>query len=783
MPHALAVEVEPRKTACGWGAGHGACTFESHDIHRYARGPWRTPTASAASVLSRPGAPLPPGVRSRYERSFGTDLSGVRVHADPLAALAADQLNADAWTSGQHIVMGAGRYALGGDQLLAHELTHVVQQRTSRPVPTFAGDNPAAEVQADRVSARVASGAHAGPITAEPTGIAREPRRKRGVGYEAVTTASEQEFRRILAKPVPAGSIERRTTLISFLEMLPVVEKARLLTQLSNPQDPLAVLLRRRVDASTVPMVLEVLRLGSGGQTAKRAPERMTDEALKAEFLSIMEAPIAAGRSETSFEDVVAEERSTELYAEEAQRGLAYTTPDPATEHEMDLDFQLHQATQKFDYVGADLEHLKSKFERPPVNLLGGGSQGYYRTLQVLEGGLSEVGESAVKSDAANISFVSGPQKIEAPYLDPKRLVLAVRYPVMMQLKSGATKTYIFEIWWFADGRNEYNVLAGFAERAASFNPSPEARFFLAGELQQGMAIRLGMLMRPLVGDRILAAQMKRELIAAVASGLVGHAADIGAAKVLGGGPPKTAPTGPAPHLAEPPTQVKRQVYHEGQMHDVTSNPPVIYKRGTAATTSDEPVTAPKAVQPAQATRDLQRKQEVAAEFEEAQRGVSQEPGYRRDDPRWSQQAAQIEENAARGRLNEAYLRGTLETKLNNEYDNVADQVWVRPNRDDGKPADFYFIPDHLAGDRATGKVVAIDGKFGPSADLTNRQAIGYPMLARNGGTVMSRNQPLYPYGTKLPPTQALRAEPTVNLWTTPQPPQGQIDFTFTPIK
>jgi hypothetical protein len=77
------------------------------------------------------GEPLPGEVRRRFERGFGTDLGIVRIHADPGAARAAEAVRAVAFTSGPHIVFGAGAYAPSttqGSRLLAHELAHVVQQ-------------------------------------------------------------------------------------------------------------------------------------------------------------------------------------------------------------------------------------------------------------------------------------------------------------------------------------------------------------------------------------------------------------------------------------------------------------------------------------------------------------------------------------------------------------------------------------------------------------------------------------------------------------------------------
>ena len=77
------------------------------------------------------GGPLPSDVRAYMEPRFGTDFSGVRVHTDTEAASMNKGLSAQAFTHGQDIYLGAGRYEPGtdaGKRLLAHELTHVVQQ-------------------------------------------------------------------------------------------------------------------------------------------------------------------------------------------------------------------------------------------------------------------------------------------------------------------------------------------------------------------------------------------------------------------------------------------------------------------------------------------------------------------------------------------------------------------------------------------------------------------------------------------------------------------------------
>jgi hypothetical protein len=83
-------------------------------------------------VLRSPGQPLDGATRAFMEPRFGHDFSQVRVHADGHASQSAQAVNALAYTAGKRIVFASGQYAPGtsaGNHLLAHELTHVVQQR------------------------------------------------------------------------------------------------------------------------------------------------------------------------------------------------------------------------------------------------------------------------------------------------------------------------------------------------------------------------------------------------------------------------------------------------------------------------------------------------------------------------------------------------------------------------------------------------------------------------------------------------------------------------------
>jgi hypothetical protein len=99
------------------------------------RAPAHAPTPSSGNYLAESldgrGQALPAEARTFFEPRFGHDFSHVRVHSDSSAAALARSQQAHALTAGRHIVFGTGRYAPGGPEgrkLLAHELTHVVQQ-------------------------------------------------------------------------------------------------------------------------------------------------------------------------------------------------------------------------------------------------------------------------------------------------------------------------------------------------------------------------------------------------------------------------------------------------------------------------------------------------------------------------------------------------------------------------------------------------------------------------------------------------------------------------------
>jgi len=108
-------------------------------VHQRATKP-KPKNATAPGVvfdaLRRPSSPLDAETRSSMEARLGTGLAHVRVHADDLAAVSAEAVDAAAYTVGSSIVFGRDRYAPRrpeGRRLLAHELVHTLQQRGHEP--------------------------------------------------------------------------------------------------------------------------------------------------------------------------------------------------------------------------------------------------------------------------------------------------------------------------------------------------------------------------------------------------------------------------------------------------------------------------------------------------------------------------------------------------------------------------------------------------------------------------------------------------------------------------
>jgi hypothetical protein len=160
---------------CGCGGSCGPCG-KKKKVQRRALGDTLPELPSSVTrVLHDPGTPLDDATRAMMESRFGRSFADVRVHTDTHAASSAAAIDAAAYTAGTHIVFGAHRFephTTEGRRLLAHELAHVVQQRSGTALPEGVGpaDDPH-EREADRVAdAVVAQGpAFTPPVIAPAT--------------------------------------------------------------------------------------------------------------------------------------------------------------------------------------------------------------------------------------------------------------------------------------------------------------------------------------------------------------------------------------------------------------------------------------------------------------------------------------------------------------------------------------------------------------------------------------------------------------------------------------
>src|SRR5262249_26939685 len=183
-----------RKCACAPGGEH--CDLCPNEV-----GGGNAPSAIpdvVHDVLSSPGERLDHATRTLMEPRFGRDLSHVRVHADSNAAESARAVNALAYTVGRDVVFAAGKYSPStseGRGLLAHELTHVVQQAagaaSSRAVSISTSREP--EIEADRMAAGILrSQAPVSTHTSAPGQIQRQPAAGATPTPPPMKTASQQ---------------------------------------------------------------------------------------------------------------------------------------------------------------------------------------------------------------------------------------------------------------------------------------------------------------------------------------------------------------------------------------------------------------------------------------------------------------------------------------------------------------------------------------------------------------------------------------------------------------
>ena len=160
-----------RKCACGGTPGlTGECeACRKKRLQRKSKNRPESPNSREVppivhEVLRAPGQPLDTGTRAFMEARFGHDFSSVRIHSDGKASESAGAVASRAFTLGDDVVFGTGQYAPGttdGQRLLAHELTHVIQQRgvVAQGVLGLEVSSPSdpLEQEAERISQTIAA--------------------------------------------------------------------------------------------------------------------------------------------------------------------------------------------------------------------------------------------------------------------------------------------------------------------------------------------------------------------------------------------------------------------------------------------------------------------------------------------------------------------------------------------------------------------------------------------------------------------------------------------------
>ncbi|MGN5376877.1 eCIS core domain-containing protein [Streptomyces lasalocidi] len=134
-------------------------------------------------VLRTPGSPLDDATRTEMEARLGADFSDVRIHTGEAARASAAEVGARAYTSGSHVVIGEG----GADRhTLAHELTHVIQQRRGPVAGTDNGSGLRVSDPSDRFEREAEANATrvlSGPVPGRAT---QGPAERTGYGPESV---------------------------------------------------------------------------------------------------------------------------------------------------------------------------------------------------------------------------------------------------------------------------------------------------------------------------------------------------------------------------------------------------------------------------------------------------------------------------------------------------------------------------------------------------------------------------------------------------------------------
>jgi hypothetical protein len=199
---------------------------------------------SVEGVLRSPGQPLDENTRTAMEERLGRNFRDVRVHADAPSAESARAVNALAYTVGNDVVFGEGRYdpnTHDGRRLLAHELVHVVQQGIAAPASGSAlgisepGD--ASEREAETIARAAVDGSIAFPLPVASIGEAGRLHRATfqvgsltiNIDYDDVALIPASDFQSAIETRFTAWTSEPASVIHSLLTGLSTTAKERVL--------------------------------------------------------------------------------------------------------------------------------------------------------------------------------------------------------------------------------------------------------------------------------------------------------------------------------------------------------------------------------------------------------------------------------------------------------------------------------------------------------------------------------------------------------------------------
>lgn len=162
-------------------------------------------------TLSTGGQPLDADTRTFMEPRFGHDFSRVRIHTDERAVKSAESVNALAYTVGSDIVFNQGRYApdtYEGKHLLAHELTHVVQQASmTKTHPSHVGSKESIqEREAGQVAQTIDGPIIGRPVEVTQTGASVGIQRESFEGNDPIHQPLIDQYRK--EQGLPPGGVD-----------------------------------------------------------------------------------------------------------------------------------------------------------------------------------------------------------------------------------------------------------------------------------------------------------------------------------------------------------------------------------------------------------------------------------------------------------------------------------------------------------------------------------------------------------------------------------------------